>query len=58
MLGTVTVLLVPVQVLLIVFAMFGFSQGWNVELEVPEDEAKRHGGDKGSPRPRPQAGHR
>src|SRR5947209_881832 len=29
-LGTLTVLLIPVQVLLILFAMYGFSQGWNV----------------------------
>ncbi len=42
-LGTVTLLLIPVQVLLIVFAMIGFVQGWNVELEVPEEEAKRRG---------------
>lgn len=42
-LGTLTVLLIPVQVLLIVFAMIGFSQGWNVELEVPADEARRRG---------------
>jgi lysylphosphatidylglycerol synthetase-like protein (DUF2156 family) len=42
-LGLVVVLLIPVQVLLIVFAMIGFSQGWNVELEVPIDEAKRRG---------------
>jgi hypothetical protein len=40
-LGLVTVLLIPVQALLIVFTMLGFSQGWNVEKEVPKDEAKR-----------------
>jgi hypothetical protein len=40
-LGTLVSLLVPVQILLIVFAMLGFQQGWNVELEVPEEEAKR-----------------
>jgi lysylphosphatidylglycerol synthetase-like protein (DUF2156 family) len=33
LLGVVTLLLVPVQMLLIAFAMRGFSQGWNVELE-------------------------
>ncbi len=43
MLGLVTLLLAPVQVLLIVFAMRGFAQGWNVELEVPEEEARRRG---------------
>ena len=35
LLGTVTLLLVPVQMLLIAFAMRGFNQGWNVELERP-----------------------
>jgi lysylphosphatidylglycerol synthetase-like protein (DUF2156 family) len=35
LLGTVTLLIVPVQMLLIAFAMRGFSQGWNVELERP-----------------------
>lgn len=42
-LGVVTLLLVPVQVLLIIFAMVGFAQGWNVEHEVPIEEAKRRG---------------
>ncbi len=34
-LGIITLLLVPVQMLLIAFAMRGFNQGWNVELERP-----------------------
>jgi hypothetical protein len=42
-LGTVTVVLIPVEVALIVVAMIGFAQGWNVEMEVPEDEARRRG---------------
>jgi lysylphosphatidylglycerol synthetase-like protein (DUF2156 family) len=42
-LGTLTLLLIPVEVALIVFAMIGFSQGWNVETEVPEAEARRRG---------------
>ena len=42
-LGVVTVLLIPVQAALIVVAIIGFSQGWNVELEVPEEEARRRG---------------
>jgi hypothetical protein len=46
-LGTVTLLMAPVQVLLIFFCMRGFAQGWNVEVEVPEDQAKR-GGQSGS----------
>jgi hypothetical protein len=33
LLGTLTFLLIPVQILLITFAMRGFSQGWNVEVE-------------------------
>ena len=41
--GTITLLLAPVQAALIVAAMVGFSQGWNVELEVPEEEARRRG---------------
>jgi hypothetical protein len=32
-LGLVTALLVPVQILLIAFAMSGFRQAWNVEVE-------------------------
>lgn len=35
LLGVVTLLIVPVQMLLIAFAMRGFSQGWNIELERP-----------------------
>ncbi len=33
LIGLLTLLIVPVQILLVVFAMRGFSQGWNVELE-------------------------
>ena len=33
-LGLLTVILVPVQLLLLAFAMRGFSQKWNVEVEV------------------------
>lgn len=33
LLGVMTLVIVPVQMLLIAFAMRGFSQGWNVELE-------------------------
>jgi presenilin-like A22 family membrane protease len=35
LLGVITLLIVPVQMLLIAFAMRGFTQGWNVELERP-----------------------
>jgi hypothetical protein len=33
LLGVLTLLIVPVQMLLVAFAMRGFNQGWNVELE-------------------------
>ncbi len=42
-LGTVVLLLVPVQILLILVALQAFAQGWNVEQEVPIDEARRRG---------------
>ena len=34
LLGILTLILVPLQLALIVFAMRGFKQGWNVEVEV------------------------
>jgi lysylphosphatidylglycerol synthetase-like protein (DUF2156 family) len=36
LLGVLTLLIVPVQILLITFAMRGFSQGWNIEVEQHE----------------------
>jgi protein-S-isoprenylcysteine O-methyltransferase Ste14 len=42
-LGLLTLILVPVQLLLVAFAMRGFQQQWNVEVEVPRDEADRYG---------------
>ena len=41
--GTLIVLLIPVEALLVIIALIGFSQGWNVELEVPDEEAARRG---------------
>jgi len=41
-LGLVTLVLVPVQLLLIAFAMRGFQQQWNVEVEVTREEAERY----------------
>jgi protein-S-isoprenylcysteine O-methyltransferase Ste14 len=38
LLGLVTLLIVPVQLLLIAFAMRGFQQEWNVEVEVPDGQ--------------------
>jgi hypothetical protein len=37
-LGLLTLIIVPVQVLLIAFALRGFSQEWNVEVEVEGGE--------------------
>lgn len=38
LLGVLTLLVVPVQVLLIAFAMRGFQQAWNVEVERPRTD--------------------
>lgn len=51
LLGLLTLLLVPVQILLITFAMRGFQQGWNVELE--QRAASGGDGDFGDPTPHP-----
>jgi presenilin-like A22 family membrane protease len=40
-LGLLTALLVPLQLLLIAFAMRGFQQAWNVEVERPVDGGRR-----------------
>ena len=40
-LGVITLLLVPLQILLIASAMSGFRQKWNVEVEVDEDAPYR-----------------
>ena len=40
-LGLLTIIIVPVQVLLIAFSMRGFQQQWNVEIEVAREEAER-----------------
>lgn len=40
-LGTLTLIIVPVQALLIAFAMKGFTQGWNVEVERLADGSTR-----------------
>ncbi len=47
--GLVTLLIAPVQVLLIFFSMQGFIQGWNVEVEVSEEEARKRGHKPSSP---------
>ena len=43
LLGTLVVLLVPVELVLVIVAVVGFAQRWNVELEVTEEEARRRG---------------
>jgi len=42
-LGLLTLILIPVSIVLIAFAMRGFRQEWNVEIEVHEDEDDEHG---------------
>jgi NADH:ubiquinone oxidoreductase subunit 6 (subunit J) len=41
--GLLTALLVPLQLLLIAFAMRGFQQAWNVEVERPIEPPRRGG---------------
>ena len=43
LLGLLTLLIVPLQMLLVAFAMRGFQQGWNVELERREPQASSEG---------------
>lgn len=44
LLGLLTLLIVPLQILLVTFAMRGFSQGWNVELKHRDPNAPRGAG--------------
>jgi hypothetical protein len=39
LLGVITLAIIPVQILLITFAMRGFQQGWNIELEQLDPHA-------------------
>jgi hypothetical protein len=48
-LGLVSALIVPVQLLLIAFAMSGFRQAWNVEIEHPVDEPPPEPRGRGGP---------
>jgi hypothetical protein len=50
-LGLLTAILVPVQILLIAFAMRAFAQKWNIEVEVTRDEAERRYGGRSIERP-------
>jgi presenilin-like A22 family membrane protease len=48
-LGLLSLILVPIQILLIAFALRGFQQSWNVEVERSTDE--RGGGHEPAPAP-------
>jgi hypothetical protein len=50
-LGLLTLLLVPVQLLLIAFAMRGFQQDWHVEVERPKDGRRYDDDDDRGPEP-------
>jgi hypothetical protein len=54
-LGLLTLIIVPVQVLLIAFAMRGFAQQWNVEVEAPREDAGHRGDGPRSGEPSPAA---
>jgi hypothetical protein len=49
LIGMLTLILIPVEFLLIVFAMRGFAQKWNVEVEMSREEYDRmhRGGGRG-----------
>ena len=50
-LGLITALIVPVQILLIAFAMSGFRQAWNVEVESREEEPPPNRRERRGPSP-------
>ena len=52
-LGLLTLILVPVQLLLTAFAMRGFQQQWSTEIEVSRDEADRYGPEARGGEPQP-----
>jgi presenilin-like A22 family membrane protease len=52
-LGLLSLILVPIQILLIAFAMRGFQQAWNVEVERTRDERDDY--DRGGSEPAPAA---
>jgi hypothetical protein len=37
--GVITLLIIPVQMLLVAFSLRGFNQGWNVEVERRDPSA-------------------
>jgi presenilin-like A22 family membrane protease len=52
-LGLLSLILVPVQILLIAFSMRGFQQAWNVEVERTRDDRDDY--DRGGGQPAPAA---
>jgi presenilin-like A22 family membrane protease len=50
-LGLLSLILVPLQILLIAFALRGFQQSWNVEVERSRDERDDRGGREPAPAP-------
>jgi presenilin-like A22 family membrane protease len=46
-LGLLTLILIPVQILLIAFAMRGLNQKWNTEVEVPREELEEYRSGRG-----------
>jgi hypothetical protein len=52
--GTLTAILIPIQLLLLFFAMQGFAQGWNVEFERWEHDDEPLS--SGAPPPAPPRG--
>lgn len=55
-LGLLTALMVPLQILLIAFAMSGFRQAWNVEVEHHPDEDPPPDQDERDTERRPERG--
>jgi hypothetical protein len=51
LLGVLTLFVIPLQILLVAFAMRGFSQGWNVEREVRSPPPRSGGYEVGAPHP-------
>ena len=57
LLGMLTLIIVPVQALLIAFALRGFQQKWNIEIEVARDDYERGGRGEEPPPPPPPPGY-
>ena len=56
LLGTLAVILIAVQLLLVIVAMIGFNQNWHVEEERPIGGESLAGEDDGGPEPAPATG--